>query len=54
MGKSVSEVPYFIPDPGGFSEVARSSEDIKEPWLKATLKEINNLINNKTFLVDEP
>ena len=31
----------------------RSSEDIGKPWIKATLKEINNLINNQTFLVQE-
>ena len=30
------------------------SDDINKPWLKATLKEINNLINNQTFLVEDP
>ena len=30
------------------------SDDIKKPWLKANLKEIKNLINNKTFLVEDP
>ena len=29
------------------------SENIKRPWLKATLKEINNLINNHTFLIED-
>ena len=29
-------------------------DDIKKPWLKATLKEIKNLINNQTFLVEDP
>ena len=29
-------------------------DDIKKPWLKATLKGIKNIINNKTFLVQEP
>ena len=28
------------------------SDDIKKPWQKATQKEIKNLINNQTFLVD--
>ena len=28
------------------------SENIKKPWLKATLKEIKNLINNQTFLIE--
>ena len=30
------------------------SADIKKPWLKATLKEIKNIINNHTFLVQYP
>ena len=47
--KSGSEVSYFIPEPRKFSEVNRLSEDIRKPWLKATLKEINNLIKNQTF-----
>ena len=34
--------------------MTRLSEYIKKPWLKATLKEIKNLINNQTFLVQDP
>ena len=30
------------------------SDDIKKPWLKSTQKEIKNLINNQTFLVEYP
>ena len=30
------------------------SDDINKPWLKATLKYIKNLINNQTFLVQDP
>ena len=30
------------------------SDYTKKPWLKETTKEINDLINNKTFLVQEP
>ena len=30
------------------------SNNIKTPWLKATLKEIKNLINNQTFIVEDP
>ena len=30
------------------------SYDINKPWLKATQKEIKNLINNQTFLFQEP
>ena len=30
------------------------SDDIKKPWLKATLKDIKNLINNQNFLVEDP
>ena len=28
-------------------------DSIKKPWLKATLKEINKLINNQTFLLED-
>ena len=35
-------------------EVTKLSDEINEPWLKATQKEIKNIINNKTFLVQEP
>ena len=34
--------------------MTRLSEDIKKPSLKATLKEINNLTYNQTFLVQDP
>ena len=30
------------------------SDDIKKPWLKETQKEIKNLINNQTFIVQYP
>ena len=53
MGESGSEVFYFIPDTRNFSEVTRFSDDINKPWLKSNLKEIKNLINNQTFLVQE-
>ena len=54
MDESGSEVPYFIPDPRNFAEVTRLLDDIKKPWLKATQKEIKNLINNQNFLVQDP
>ena len=52
--ESGSEVSYFIPDTIKFSEVTRFSYDIKKPWLKATLEEIKNIINNRNFIVQEP
>ena len=52
LGESGSEVSHFIPEPRNFSEVTKLSENIRKPWLKATLKEINNLINNQTFLIE--
>ena len=30
------------------------SYDLKKPWLKATQNDTKNLINNKTFLVEDP
>ena len=53
LGEYGSEVSYIIPEPWKFAEMIRLSEDIKKPCLKATLKEINNLINNQYFLVKE-
>ena len=35
-----------------FFEVTKLSENIKKPWLKATLKEKKNLINNQNFLIE--
>ena len=29
------------------------SDNINKPWIKATLKEINNLINNPTLLIED-
>ena len=49
-----SEVSHFIPEPRNFAEVTKLAENIRKPWLKATLKEINNLINNQTFVIEDP
>ena len=51
FGESGSEVSHFIPEPRNFAEVTKLSENIRKPWLKATLKDINNLINNQTFMI---
>ena len=53
MGESGSEVSHFIPEPRNFSEVKKLSENIRKPWLKATLKKIKNLINNQTFPIED-
>ena len=53
LEESGSEVSHFIPKPRNFSEVTKLSENIKKPWLKANLKEIKNLINNQTFLIED-
>ena len=53
LGESGSEVSYFIPYPRNVAEVTRFSDDIKKHWLKTTQKEIKNLINNQTFLVQD-
>ena len=34
--------------------MTRLLENIKKPWIKETLKDINNLINNQKILVHEP
>ena len=52
-GEYGSEVPHYIPEPINFAEVKKLSGNIRKPWLKATLKEINNIINNQTFLIED-
>ena len=51
LGFSGSEFSCFIPEPRNFAEVTRLSEEIKKLWIKTTLKEVKNLINHQTFLV---
>ena len=53
LGEYGSEVSHFIPEPRNFSEVKKLSENIKKPWLKENLKEIKNIINNQTFLIED-
>ena len=54
LGESGSEVSHFIPEPRNFAELKKLSENIRKTWLKATLKEINNIIKNQTFLIEDP
>ena len=53
FGESGSEVSDFIPEHRIFFEMTKLSYNIKKPWLKPTLKEIKNLINNQTLLIEE-
>ena len=54
LGESSSEISHFIPEPRNFDEVKKLSDDIKKPWLKATMKEIKNFSNNQNFLIEDP
>ena len=54
FGETGSEVSHFIPEPRNLAELTRLAENIRKPWLKATLKEIKNLINNQTFMIEDP
>ena len=51
LEESGSEVYHFIPEPRNFPEVTELSEKINKPWLKATLKQIKNIINNQSLLI---
>ena len=53
LGESGSEISYFIPEPIDFAEVTKLLDYIKKPWLKTTQKEIENQIENHTFLACE-
>ena len=54
FGETGSEVSHFISEPRNFAEVTRLAESIRKPWLKSTLEEIKNLINNQTFIIEDP
>ena len=54
LGESGSEVSHFIPKSRNFTEVTRLLAEVKNDWIKSTLKEIKNLINNQNFLMDYP
>ena len=54
LGESGSEVSHFILEPRKFAEVTKFSDDIRKPWLKATKKNIKNIINNQNFLAEDP
>ena len=54
LRESDSEVSHFIPEPRKFAEVKKWSDNTNKPWLKATLKEIKNIINNQNFLIGDP
>ena len=38
LGESGSKVYHFIPEPRKFAEVTKFSDNIRKPWLKATIK----------------
>ena len=54
LGESGSEVSHFIPEPSNFTEVTILPVYVKKVWLKATLKEIKNIINNWIFIMEKP
>ena len=49
LGESGSEVSHFIAEHRKFDEVIKLLDCINKSWLKATLKEIKNLINKSDF-----
>ena len=53
LGEFGPEIFHFIPEPRNFAEVTKLSKNINKPWLKETLREINNIINNQTFLIED-
>ena len=54
LNESGSELSYFILDPINFAEVKILIDDIKKPWIKSTMKEIKNIINNQSFIAQDP
>ena len=52
--KIVHNFPISLQNSENFSEVTKLSEDIKKTWLQENQKEIKNIINKQTFLVQYP
>ena len=44
---------HFIPEPRSFVEINRLPAEVKKDLLKATLKVIKYIINNKIFIIEE-
>ena len=53
LGESGSKVSHFISELRNSAEVTKLSDYIEKPWLKTTLKDIKNLLNNQTFLAED-
>ena len=53
LGEPGSEVSHSILEPGNFAEFTNFLYEKKKPWLKENFKEIKNLINNHTFIVED-
>ena len=53
LGEYGSEVSHLIPEPKNVSEVTKFSDNMKKPWLKVTMKDIKNVINNHNFLIED-
>ena len=45
---------HLIVESINFAEVTRLPEDVKNDWLKTTVKDIKKLIKNQTFIMDDP
>ena len=54
LRESGSAVSHFIPEPRKFVEVIILPAEAKNAWLKTTLKDLINLINNQKFLMKDP
>ena len=53
LGESGSEVSHFISETRNFSEFTRLPTEVKDAWINSTMKEIEILINNQTFIIEE-
>eukprot|EP00957_Ditylum_brightwellii_P084560 6430268-Ditylum_brightwellii.AAC.1 len=53
---AVSEhtISMFMPEPKSFQKILKQSPEIRKLWLKATESELDNLISNETFKLEQP
>eukprot|EP00957_Ditylum_brightwellii_P189077 14393157-Ditylum_brightwellii.AAC.1 len=53
---AVAEHPIFMfmPKPKSFQAILKQSPEIRRLWIKATESELDNLISNETFKLEQP
>eukprot|EP00957_Ditylum_brightwellii_P052514 3982201-Ditylum_brightwellii.AAC.1 len=47
-------ISMFMPEPKSFQAIIKQPPEIRKLWLKATGSELENLISNEMFQIEQP